>query len=221
VDRALEAWGMAMGPFRMLDLAGNDVAGLVRKRRAVEMPQMIYPTLPDLILSRGWYGQKTGKGWYDYPPGSRRPAENRELAPLVAANSILQTSRPPSFMPGSLDTDVHAQPCPSGDTDQADPTPGYRSSPERRSSTPISCTRNYPQSRRGDPLPAIEPSPYSGSDPMSGGVTSSAVIVSTARTPMAKSWKGAFNITTEPPSPGTPSPMPWRGRARSASWSRT
>jgi 3-hydroxyacyl-CoA dehydrogenase len=78
---------MAMGPFRMLDLAGNDVAGLVRERRAVEMPQMIHPTLPDLILSRGWYGQKTGKGWYDYPPGSRRPAENRELAPLVVARS--------------------------------------------------------------------------------------------------------------------------------------
>jgi len=87
VDHALESWGMAMGPFRMLDLAGNDVTGLVRQRRAVEMPQMVYPTLPDLVLSRGWLGQKAGKGWYDYPPGARKPAENRELTPLIEAHS--------------------------------------------------------------------------------------------------------------------------------------
>ncbi|MCC5988317.1 MAG: enoyl-CoA hydratase/isomerase family protein [Pararhodobacter sp.] len=87
VDRALEGWGMAMGPFRMLDLAGNDVTALVRQRRAIEMPQMIYPTLPDLILSRGWLGQKTAKGWYDYPPGSRKPVENRDLLPLIEAHS--------------------------------------------------------------------------------------------------------------------------------------
>lgn len=87
VDRALESWGMAMGPFRMLDVVGNDVAGSVRQRRAIEMPHMVYPTLPDLILSRGWFGQKAGKGWYDYPPGARKPAENRELMPLIEAHS--------------------------------------------------------------------------------------------------------------------------------------
>jgi len=87
VDQALEHWGMAMGPFRMLDLAGNDVTGLVRQRRAIEMPQMVYPTLPDLVLSRGWLGQKTGTGWYDYPPGARKPAENHELMPLIEAHS--------------------------------------------------------------------------------------------------------------------------------------
>lgn len=87
VDRALEGWGMAMGPFRMLDLAGNDVTALVRQRRAIEMPHMIYPTLPDLILSRGWLGQKSAKGWYDYPPGARKPVENRELLPLIEAHS--------------------------------------------------------------------------------------------------------------------------------------
>lgn len=87
VDRALERWGMAMGPFRMLDLAGNDVTATVRQRRAVEMPDMIYPTLPDILLSRGWFGQKTGMGWYDYTAGGRKPLENAELMPLIEAHS--------------------------------------------------------------------------------------------------------------------------------------
>ncbi|MCM2562293.1 3-hydroxyacyl-CoA dehydrogenase NAD-binding domain-containing protein [Lutimaribacter sp. EGI FJ00015] len=87
VDRALEAWGMAMGPFRMLDLAGNDVTATVRQRRAIEMPDMIYPTLPDIVLSRDWFGQKVGKGWYDYTSGGRKPLENPELVPLIEAHS--------------------------------------------------------------------------------------------------------------------------------------
>lgn len=87
VDRALEAWGMAMGPFKMLDLAGNDVTATVRQRRAVEMPDMIYPTLPDILLSREWFGQKSGKGWYDYTSGGRKPVENSALMPLIEAHS--------------------------------------------------------------------------------------------------------------------------------------
>ena len=39
VDRALEKFGMAMGPFRMCDLAGNDIGWEIRKRRYVEQPE--------------------------------------------------------------------------------------------------------------------------------------------------------------------------------------
>src|SRR5205814_6798655 len=42
VDRALERFGMAMGPFRMSDLAGNDVGWYIRKRRYVEKPNVVY-----------------------------------------------------------------------------------------------------------------------------------------------------------------------------------
>ena len=87
VDRALESWGMAMGPFRMLDIVGNDLARDVRVRRRTEMPGMIYPTLPDLVVDKGWMGQKTGTGWYLYPPGARKPLPNPELGPLIEAHS--------------------------------------------------------------------------------------------------------------------------------------
>jgi 3-hydroxyacyl-CoA dehydrogenase len=71
VDRAMEKFGMAMGPFRMGDLAGNDVGWYIRKRRYVEKPHMRYSKTADLLCEMGRYGQKTGAGWYDYLPGKR------------------------------------------------------------------------------------------------------------------------------------------------------
>lgn len=79
VDAALERWGMAMGPFRMNDLAGNDITGAVRARQRAEHPEAILPAAPDLVLERGWLGQKTGLGWYRHDPAQRRPQENTEL----------------------------------------------------------------------------------------------------------------------------------------------
>jgi 3-hydroxyacyl-CoA dehydrogenase len=71
VDRALEKFGMAMGPFRMSDLAGNDVGWRIRKRRYVEKPQMRYSRIADRLCESGRYGQKTGAGWYRYEAGRR------------------------------------------------------------------------------------------------------------------------------------------------------
>lgn len=71
VDKALESWGMAMGPFRMADLAGNDVGWYIRKRRYVERPDMKYPKIADKLCEMGRFGQKTAKGWYQYLPGKR------------------------------------------------------------------------------------------------------------------------------------------------------
>ncbi len=71
VDRAIEKWGFAMGPFRMGDLAGNDVGWYIRKRRYQERPDMKYPKIADKICELGRYGQKTGAGFYRYEPGKR------------------------------------------------------------------------------------------------------------------------------------------------------
>ncbi len=71
VDRALEKFGMAMGPFRMSDLAGNDIGWYIRKRRYVEKPQVVYSKIADRLCELGRFGQKTGMGWYQYPPGRR------------------------------------------------------------------------------------------------------------------------------------------------------
>jgi 3-hydroxyacyl-CoA dehydrogenase len=71
VDKAIEKFGFAMGPFRMGDLAGNDIGWAIRKRRYVEKPNMRYSKTADLLCEMGRYGQKTGAGWYDYQAGKR------------------------------------------------------------------------------------------------------------------------------------------------------
>jgi len=71
VDKAIERFGFAMGPFRMGDLAGNDIGWAIRKRRAVEKPNLRYSKTADLLCEMGRFGQKTGAGWYDYQPGKR------------------------------------------------------------------------------------------------------------------------------------------------------
>ena len=71
VDRAIEKFGFAMGPFRMSDLAGNDVGWYIRKRRYVEQPDLKYPRIADRICELGRFGQKTGMGFYRYDKGKR------------------------------------------------------------------------------------------------------------------------------------------------------
>ncbi|MBK1612036.1 3-hydroxyacyl-CoA dehydrogenase [Rubrivivax gelatinosus] len=84
VDRAIEAFGFAMGPFRMGDLAGNDIGWAIRKRRAVEQPQLRYSKTADLLCERGRFGQKTGAGWYDYAPGRRDAIASPLVEEMVA-----------------------------------------------------------------------------------------------------------------------------------------
>lgn len=85
VDRALEAWGMAMGPFRMGDLAGNDIGWAIRKRRYVEKPHLMYSRLADRLCEQGRFGQKVGKGWYRYEAGSRTALPDPEVDALIVA----------------------------------------------------------------------------------------------------------------------------------------
>ncbi len=83
VDKAVEKFGFAMGPFRMSDLAGNDIGWAIRKRRYVEKPDMRYSKTADLLCEMGRFGQKVGKGWYDYEPGKRDPIPNAEVEAMI------------------------------------------------------------------------------------------------------------------------------------------
>jgi len=85
VDRALEKWGMAMGPFRMSDLAGNDVGWYIRKRRYVEKPDVKYSRIADRICEQGRFGQKTGAGWYRYEAGKRDALPDPVVDEIIAA----------------------------------------------------------------------------------------------------------------------------------------
>ena len=86
VDRAVEKFGFAMGPFRMGDLAGNDIGWAIRKRRYMEKPDMKYSKTADLLCEKGRFGQKTGAGWYDYVPGKRDAIPNAEVEQMIAAH---------------------------------------------------------------------------------------------------------------------------------------
>ena len=84
VDKAVEKFGFMMGPFRMGDLAGNDIGWAIRKRRATERATMRYSKTADLLCEKGRFGQKTGAGWYDYVPGKRDAIPNAEVEAMVA-----------------------------------------------------------------------------------------------------------------------------------------
>lgn len=87
VDKAVEKFGFAMGPFRMGDLAGNDIGWAIRKRRTVEKPHMVYSKTADRLCEMGRYGQKTGAGWYDYKPGDRTARPNAEVDAMIVEES--------------------------------------------------------------------------------------------------------------------------------------
>jgi 3-hydroxyacyl-CoA dehydrogenase len=87
VDKAVEKFGFAMGPFRMGDLAGNDIGWAIRKRRYVEKPGMRYSKTADLLCEMGRYGQKTGAGWYDYVPGKRDAIPSKLVEEMIARHS--------------------------------------------------------------------------------------------------------------------------------------
>jgi 3-hydroxyacyl-CoA dehydrogenase len=87
VDRALENWGMAMGPFAVLDLAGGDIAWAIRQRRAIEQPDRPYSAFPDRVYDLGRLGQKTGAGFYRYDPATRRRQSDPEIDALARTHS--------------------------------------------------------------------------------------------------------------------------------------
>jgi len=87
VDKAVEKFGFAMGPFRMGDLAGNDVGWYIRKRRYIEKPNLRYSKTADLLCEMGRFGQKTGAGWYDYQAGKR------DAIPSAAVGKMIEDHR--------------------------------------------------------------------------------------------------------------------------------
>ncbi len=82
IDAALERFGWRMGPFRTMDLIGNDV--LVRAR-APGLALNAGHRLMDRLVEAGRLGQKCGKGWYDHPAHARQGAHSAEVDSLMPA----------------------------------------------------------------------------------------------------------------------------------------
>jgi 3-hydroxyacyl-CoA dehydrogenase len=87
IDKAMENFGFAMGPFRVSDLAGNDVLWYIRKRMYVEYPDRVFSKAADRICELGRFGQKTGAGWYDYKAGERAPVPSELVGKIVLEES--------------------------------------------------------------------------------------------------------------------------------------
>jgi 3-hydroxyacyl-CoA dehydrogenase len=83
VDAALQKFGLAMGPFRMADLAGLDVGMDVRKRRAREFPDQDFANVADILVEQKRYGQKNGAGFYRYEPGARNAISDPQVAAII------------------------------------------------------------------------------------------------------------------------------------------
>jgi 3-hydroxyacyl-CoA dehydrogenase len=77
IDDAFKAFGFAMGPLTTNDMSGLDIGWAIRKRRGTPFP------VADAVCERGWFGQKTGQGWYRYAPGDRTPQPNPEAEALI------------------------------------------------------------------------------------------------------------------------------------------
>ena len=84
IDGALQKFGMAMGPYRMGDLAGLDIGYATRKRKAAEAGVPLRPSVADKLAEAGRLGQKTGAGWYRYEAGNRDPIPDPATEALIA-----------------------------------------------------------------------------------------------------------------------------------------
>lgn len=86
IDKALRDFGYPMGPFQVSDLAGGDIGWATRKRRAATRnPEARYVQIADRIAERGWFGQKTGRGYYLYPEGARIGTPDPEVEAIIDA----------------------------------------------------------------------------------------------------------------------------------------
>ncbi|WMD21682.1 3-hydroxyacyl-CoA dehydrogenase NAD-binding domain-containing protein [Achromobacter seleniivolatilans] len=84
IDAAVRGFGYPMGPYQMADLAGGDIGWATRKRRAATRdPAVRYVQIPDCLCERGWFGQKTGRGFYLYPDGARLGTQDPEVLAII------------------------------------------------------------------------------------------------------------------------------------------
>ena len=98
IDDAVRAFGYPMGPYQMADLAGGDIGWATRKRRApTRDPKLRYVQIPDRLCEQGWFGQKTGRGFYLYPDGARTGTPDPEVLAIIDAERQRAGVQPRAF----------------------------------------------------------------------------------------------------------------------------
>ncbi len=98
IDEAVRGFGYPMGPFQVTDLAGGDIGWATRKRRAATRDAKArYVEVADRVCERGWFGQKTGRGFYLYPQGARVGQPDPEVLAIVDAERQKKGITPRQF----------------------------------------------------------------------------------------------------------------------------
>ena len=98
IDQAVRDFGYPMGPFQVGDLAGGDIGWATRKRKAATRdPKARYVQIADRICERGWFGQKTQRGYYLYPEGARTGTPDPEVETIIDAERQRAGITPHSF----------------------------------------------------------------------------------------------------------------------------
>lgn len=98
IDRALEQFGFAMGPFAVADLAGLDIGWATRKRKALTRPTTErYVAIADRICELGHLGVKTGRGYYRYDASSKTRTPNPEALQIIELERAQHAISPRSF----------------------------------------------------------------------------------------------------------------------------
>ncbi len=96
VDRALQSFGMAMGPFAVMDMSGIDIGYLMRKSLS---PDQYHPQafqVHDQLVEMGRKGRKTGAGFYNYKEGSNQKSDDPEVLELIHKTAERLGYRPSS-----------------------------------------------------------------------------------------------------------------------------
>jgi 3-hydroxyacyl-CoA dehydrogenase/enoyl-CoA hydratase/3-hydroxybutyryl-CoA epimerase len=90
IDRVMLDFGMPMGPFALLDQVGLDVvahvAGVLTAAFGERAPR---PSVPQAMKEKGWFGRKSGRGFYHYRAGDRgEPDGGSRSAPSEVNDAV-------------------------------------------------------------------------------------------------------------------------------------
>ncbi|SAL64018.1 3-hydroxyacyl-CoA dehydrogenase [Caballeronia cordobensis] len=98
IDAAVRDFGFPMGPYQVIDLAGGDIGWAARKRRAATRdPNARYVRIGDELCERGWFGQKSGRGYYRYESGARSGKPDAEVEAIIDAERACAGVTPRTF----------------------------------------------------------------------------------------------------------------------------
>ena len=97
IDKAMTEFGYPMGPFAVQDLSGLQIAYANRKRQAeTRDPDVRYIDILERLYGEGRVGQRSGKGWHDYPSG-RSPVRSPEVEEIIKQYSRTRGIKRRSF----------------------------------------------------------------------------------------------------------------------------